>query len=164
MTSLQIGLIVGGIVLVVGVMIYNWLQERRVRRRVAMERGSDTAAAGARSARRNVRVEPTLARAGDEEDQATPIRDVHVASSAGQPTGEHWDEESDRFVAPVDYAPRSAADESNVDLVAESGTVAAAPAPLRASPHGQHDKTVSQPDPDAECVIPLQLPHPVTAG
>jgi len=35
MTSLQIGLIIGGVVLVVGVLIYNWMQERRVRRNVA---------------------------------------------------------------------------------------------------------------------------------
>ena len=34
MTSLQLGLIVAGIALVVGVIVYNWLQERRIRRRI----------------------------------------------------------------------------------------------------------------------------------
>ena len=35
MTSLQLGLIIGGVVLVVGVLIYNWVQERRIRRKIA---------------------------------------------------------------------------------------------------------------------------------
>ena len=34
MSTLQLGLIIGGIVLVVGVLVYNWWQERRVRRRI----------------------------------------------------------------------------------------------------------------------------------
>ena len=34
MTSLQLGLFAAGGVLVVGVLVYNWLQERRVRRRI----------------------------------------------------------------------------------------------------------------------------------
>ena len=34
MTSLQLGLIAAGVALVVGVIAYNWMQERRVRRRI----------------------------------------------------------------------------------------------------------------------------------
>ena len=64
MSSLQLGLIVAGVVLVVGVIIYNWLTERRVRRRIneAFPTGAGTAETtrelppGASSAR----VEPTL--------------------------------------------------------------------------------------------------------
>ena len=64
MTSLQLGLIVAGVVLVVGVLVYNWLQERRVRRRIR-EAFPDTGASAAprvTSGRGSARVEPTLAR------------------------------------------------------------------------------------------------------
>ena len=48
MSPLQLGLIVGGILLVVGVLVYNWWQERRVRRRiVATFSGAKAAAAKA---------------------------------------------------------------------------------------------------------------------
>ena len=65
MTSLQLGLIVGGVVLVVGVLIYNWLQERRVRRRIDDAFGDTAARRAARrppAAAPRRRVEPTLAR------------------------------------------------------------------------------------------------------
>ena len=39
MTSLQLGLIAAGVALIVGVLVYNWLQERRVRRRIDQEIG-----------------------------------------------------------------------------------------------------------------------------
>ena len=45
MTSLQLGLFAAGAVLVAGVLVYNWLQERRVRRRIreAFSPGGDRA-------------------------------------------------------------------------------------------------------------------------
>ena len=69
MTSLQLGLIAAGVVLVVGVIIYNWLQERRVRHRIR-EAFRDTGSPNERSEgepresllRGGPRVEPTLAR------------------------------------------------------------------------------------------------------
>ena len=69
MTSLQIGLIVAGVVLVAGVLLYNWLQERRVRRRIdaafaPRAAGADVLLDVTRgAAARGPRVEPTL---GDE--------------------------------------------------------------------------------------------------
>ena len=34
LTTLQTGLIIAGVLLVAGVLVYNWWQERRVRRRI----------------------------------------------------------------------------------------------------------------------------------
>ena len=44
MTSLQLGLIAAGILLVLGVLLYNWMQDRRVRRRNKATRMSSTGA------------------------------------------------------------------------------------------------------------------------
>src|SRR5215471_2355024 len=67
MTSLQAGLIAAGVALVVGVLIYNWIVERRVRRRIR-EAFADTAKPEPNPAPRlssggnSERIEPTLAR------------------------------------------------------------------------------------------------------
>ncbi|MDQ6917474.1 MAG: cell division protein ZipA C-terminal FtsZ-binding domain-containing protein [Pseudomonadota bacterium] len=59
MNPLFLGLVAAGIALVVGVLIYNWLQERRVRRRIdAAFRKPDGAAPGA--PRESGRIEPML--------------------------------------------------------------------------------------------------------
>src|SRR3982750_1386236 len=64
MTSLQLGLIAAGVLLVLGVLVYNWLQERRVRRRIrdafAPRDGAAVSAAGTAPAAGS-RVEPTRA-------------------------------------------------------------------------------------------------------
>ena len=61
MSPLQLGLIVGGILLVVGVLVYNWWQERRVRRRIAETfGGARGGAANAPAVPAGSRVEPTL--------------------------------------------------------------------------------------------------------
>jgi len=59
MNPLFLGLVAAGVALVAGVLIYNWLQERRVRRRIdaAFRKPGDTAQAGARDPGR---VEPVL--------------------------------------------------------------------------------------------------------
>ena len=44
MTSLQLGLIAAGALLVAGVLVYNWMQERRVRRRIREAFSRDSAA------------------------------------------------------------------------------------------------------------------------
>ena len=66
MTSLQLGLIAAGVLLVAGVVIYNWLQERRVRRRIREafsrgEEGADAAPAAMPSTSTGSRIEPSLA-------------------------------------------------------------------------------------------------------
>ena len=55
MSTLQLGLIIAGVVLVIGVIVYNQWQERRLKRQAA-----SAASADVRAARTPERVEPTL--------------------------------------------------------------------------------------------------------
>src|SRR5205807_1351748 len=70
MSSLEIGLIVAGAVLVIGVLIYNWWEQRRVRARIDetfSTLGKNTSGAS-RSATTAQRVEPSL-KARDDSDE-----------------------------------------------------------------------------------------------
>src|SRR5438105_36685 len=84
MTSLQLGLIVAGIALVIGVIIYNWWQERRVRARLDAtfsnlgKSRSDTQ----RATPAAERVEPTLNRR-DGGDEPMLTRAGSSSASAG---------------------------------------------------------------------------------
>src|SRR2546422_9810961 len=72
MNSLFIGLLVAGVVLVIGVIAYNWLQERRARRRLG-------AACGVPGGRGGERAEPGL-RGGDSD--SVPPSSVAIESAA----------------------------------------------------------------------------------
>src|SRR4029453_8550410 len=96
MTSLQLGLIVAGVVLVAGVIVYNWLQERRIRRRIdATFRKPQSADGSADSltTRRAERVEPTFS-ASDRGDTAAyvspenPLREGTLADEASDADGD----------------------------------------------------------------------------
>src|SRR5574342_1116346 len=100
MTPLQIGLIVAGVVLVIGVIVYNWLVERRVRRQIDTafgrlpRRGSaDEASAGTK------RVEPTLASG----DGAAALPE----NPAGDRAGGQFDE---AYEPPLEIQARIASD------------------------------------------------------
>ena len=89
MSPLQLGLIGAGIVLVVGVIIYNWWQERRVRQRIESAfRPSETQkpTPGPDTAR----VEPSLRSAGDADDAyatpPAPVTDIPPAMRQVDPT------------------------------------------------------------------------------
>jgi hypothetical protein len=165
MTSLQLGLIAGGVALVVGVLIYNWLQERRIRRRITATFArknppDERAPAGA------ARVEPTLAGDSDDRGMAAPRRAVEEGPGAGARDGAGGpaDAATD-FVPPVDFAPQA------LTPAARSGPVVAAPpespaaaAPLEAVPWPQDAEKSAQPDPDIECVVRVQPASPVAAG
>src|SRR5947199_9897376 len=107
MSSLQLGLIVAGALLVAGVLVYNWLQERRVRRRIrdAFSRGDDgvnAASAAAASTSTGSRIEPSLVQArgadalaenprrfaagGPDDDYAPPL-EVHARIAPGVAAG-----------------------------------------------------------------------------
>lgn len=138
MTSLQLGLIAAGVVLVVGVIIYNWLQERRVRKRIH-EAFRDT---GPSSARSGPRVEPTLARS---------------ATSAALPENPPLDVEA---ADAVDDAPYEPPLDIQTRIASElSGEPAAAdikPVPVQ--------RIAGEPDPDIECIVTMQPVRPVSAG
>jgi len=156
MTSLQLGLIVAGVALVIGVVIYNWLQERRVRRRIKeafRDTGSDRATGdSAPSAHRGgARVEPTMMRDG----AAAPVPEnpPHDAEAIAADAP---------YEPPLDIQSRIASDLSDdADDAAVAGTSAAVPAAVAPS---AIDRNVRDPDPDIECIVMLQPVRPVSAG
>jgi ZipA-like protein with FtsZ-binding domain len=151
MSSLQLGLIVAGVALVIGVVIYNWLQERRVRRRIR-EAFRETAPASERAAgdlrsalgRGGPRVEPTLAPGGN----------VAAAPENPPADAEAADDEAP-YEPPLDIQARIA-----TDLSAETVGVDIAPAPAPVPAQ----QVAGGPDPDIECVVTLQPVRPVSAG
>jgi ZipA, C-terminal FtsZ-binding domain len=165
MTSLQLGLIVAGIALVVGVVIYNWLQERRVRRRIREafpgtgpggDRSTEGAMAGVRG---STRIEPTMTRS-----------DATIASPGDRPSEEVLATDDDApYEPPLDIQNRVASDlaaESveSVEFVKASDDVEASAVPtadLKPSPANLNER---KPDPDIECVVTLQPVRPVSAG
>jgi len=147
MSSLQLGLIVAGVALVVGVLIYNWLQERRVRRRIreAFREAGPAAPAHPRVAtgRGAERVEPTLGQAGN---------------AAAPPPGPP---------ARVADAAPDAAYEPPLDVQASIATDLAdeeEEAPPPPAPPPSVDRNVRVPDPDIECIVSLQPVRPISAG
>jgi FtsZ-interacting cell division protein ZipA len=155
MSSLQTGLIIGGVVLVIGVLLYNWVQERRLRRRitatVAKAGGSDVHPGAAHG---GARVEPTLA--------ATR---VHGKAGAGTPLPENppaaapHDAEGD-LAMPESEEPASA---PAADAPGAPTVPTFAPPPARGPGLAAAD-ALAQPDADIECMITLQPVHPVAAG
>jgi len=158
MTSLQLGLIAAGVLLVCGVIGYNWFQERRVRRRIREAfspnaEGADAARASA-SAADTGRIEPSLptARAG----------------SAGPENAPRSDGEGDRqdagYEPPLEVHARIAS-----EMAADEITPPAALRPDGASATGPargftREPMPPQPDPDIECIVTLQPTRPAAAG
>jgi hypothetical protein len=161
MTNLQLGLIVAGIALVVGVIIFNWVQERRVRRRIesAFRKTDDVLldAKAPAAARGGARVEPTLAGAGS----AGPV-------PANAPGAAADDDGADvPYELPIDIVARAPSDAGGDDVVdagvpAGAGAVdMAPPAPRMPQPV---DRSAAQPDPDIECIVTLQPVAPAGVG
>jgi hypothetical protein len=158
MTSLQLGLIAAGIALVIGVLIYNWLQERRVRRRIddAFRETGPAAAppredSGPAAGRGAGRVEPTLDARRDM--SAMPENAVRNGSDT-----DDGDAGAD-YEPPLEIQTRVATDLNTGDAIAHP--LGSAPARSRAPPV---DRSGGEPDPEIECVVLLQPVRPVTAG
>jgi len=159
MTSLQLGLIAVGAVLVGGVIAYNWLQERRVRRRI---REAFSSRAGSADAARDpalpaaaARVEPSLpsARAGDP-----------VPENPRRAGGDGAGQDNDGYEPPLEVHARIAS-----EMAAGEFTPPAALRPESASAVGSargaaHERIPPQPDPDIECILILQPARPIAAG
>jgi hypothetical protein len=167
MTSLQLGLIAAGIVLVVGVVIFNAWQERRIRRRIdAAFRKPDEAAPDSTAAPRAARrVEPTLApsETGERDDS----RPAAVAVAAGTSPGNSVAD--DEYEPPIEIVATIA---SEAPVAAYEEPAATPPVPPPAAPPAAGaaprasagERAKPQPDPDIECMITLQPAQPVTAG
>ena len=145
MTSLQLGLFAAGAALVAGVLVYNWVQERRIRRQIdeAFRQSASGAAARADEAGATGRIEPTLP--GAVPENAPSARVAQARDDEG-------------YEPPLAIQNRIATDLSIDEHPA-------APVPLSdttRSPIGERGSP--QPDPDIECIIALQPPKPVAAG
>ena len=154
MSSLQLGLIVAGVLLVVGVIVYNAWQERRIRRRIsAAFRPSDDSEQATSSGNR---VEPTLRAAQDAADAEEATR--FVGTQAGI--------EADDVPRPASLSDEDSSWSPPIELV-EHDSLQRDTAPLpAASPRAaaQADAGNPQPDRDIECIVVLQPARPLQAG
>jgi len=162
MTSLQLGLIAAGVLLVIGVIIYNWWQERRVRARLEST-FSNLGKTEQRVAPAAERVEPTLNRR-DSTDE--PMLTRAGAAEATSPSRVAIDDVEDQgFELPVKVQARMAATEGRTDVTPDFTSDDEADAePLRAPAVERlvhDDKHGAQPDPDIECIVALQPAKPV---
>jgi ZipA, C-terminal FtsZ-binding domain len=165
MTSLQLGLIAGGVALVVGVVIYNWLQERRIRRRIDAAFGNprpgrpSTEDALASDGRTQGRVEPSFA-----PDDARPAMRRSVAAGANhenRPVGGD-DAADEAWEAPVDVISRTPVDVAGETVPHALADGSAASSLGARQPAGATGSSL--PDPDIECIVTLQPVRPVPAG
>jgi len=166
-SSLQLGLVVAGVLLVVGVILFNRWQERRIRQRIdaAFASGRDKPQAN------DARVEPTLR--GTAESRAVPAAPPPASPPAVEATAavpgtevEHdpdWRPPMDSVVglhgalgdAPV--GPDSDADGETDEPVEGRAT----PRPRGAASAAT---TVAAPDVDIETIVMVQPTRPATAG
>ena len=153
MSSLQIGLIIAGVLLVAGVLAYNAWQERRFRRivegvdahgRVAVAPGSDD------------RVEPTLF-SRDPAPAASPDAAADLRAGGGRDTTS-FELPVDVIEAPAGLAGTEGEAEPEAVPTPELGAETEAGAGTRAT------SGASGPDHEIECIIALQPVEPVTAG
>jgi len=148
LSTLQTGLIIAGVLLVVGVLVYNWWQERRVRRRIDGAFHPRPDAAGDRPAPRgDGRVEPTLG----------------VSAGAGhEARGKAGASDQPPFGVPMDEVETLAGDVDDMpdEDLPPPGPVTRSAMADSPPPQG----TQPQPDPEIECVVTLQPVRPVVAG
>jgi hypothetical protein len=153
MSSLQLGLIVAGILLVAGVIVYNAWQERRIRRRIesAFRNGGDAVPRPASGQR----LEPTMRTAhGDAADgiAAHGVGAGAVTDDMGSPDAEPAATTADdsSWSPPIEVIAHAPVD----------ADTAAAPTYATAPP----DAAGPQPDRDIECIVILQPAKPLGAG
>ena len=160
MSSLQLGLIVAGVLLVVVVIVYNVWQERRLKRSLARAHAPTPRVEPVATHRPSERVEPTLGtqRAVGASASGTPA--FRPASPAASMSG----------AAAEASAPASADPSSRPGAIAASTPEAAALVDAQALERvaslapGRASKASAQPDHEIECLIPLQPASPVAAG
>ena len=160
MTSLQIGLIVAGVLLVIGVIVYNNWQERRLKRETARTPVGDPGAS-----RASGRVEPTLRGGSVAGDGVAAFRPDSAAAGTFEPP-------LDVIPPPVaepPEAPGTAAYASRptstaLDAEDSGGEAAASSSTLSPVRAGGGARQASMPDHEIECLIPLHPAAPVAAG
>jgi len=150
-SNLQLGLIIGGVLLVLGVIIYNHWQERRVRRRIA-------SAFRPTEEKESARVEPTLGSAPHAgETVAIRTHRAPPASTASPPQPAQLSEST--FVPPMDVIPHEKMDTA---VRADEAAVATAYEAAGAGADAQYSGV--QPDPDIESILTFELDQPIAAS
>jgi FtsZ-interacting cell division protein ZipA len=150
-SNLQLGLIVAGVLLVLGVLIYNAWQERRVRRRIESAfRVADTVQPS--------RVEPTL-KAIEDTDSSATMRSSRATSAPAAAEARTTNAADSAFIPPMDVIEHDDMPIASRDNPSEA---AAEREPLPTSVDARYSGV--QPDPDIESILTLELVTPATAG
>lgn len=153
MSALQLGLIIAGVLLVIGVIVYNHWQERRLR-----APASRTADADARAAKGAQRVEPTFGTRGPD----------GLRSPGDAAAFRVDDTPDDAFVPPVDVIEPSP-DSSAADAPLADAAVVRNVAPvtgrsastLSSARAAESVRAAAAPDHEIECLIPLSPAAPL---
>ena len=160
MTSLQLGLFAAGAALVGGVIVYNWLAERRVRRRINEAFKSSASVADPSRELPPVgtppgRVEPTLpsARASSTVPENRPRADADTTLQDG-----------DGYEPPLEIHARIASDIAAGEIAPTSPLTAEGASAFGGARTAIAERNSAQPDPDIECIVTLQPVRPVAAG
>ena len=158
MSSLQLGLVIAGVLLVVGVILYNRWQERRMRRRLDVP-ASPVRATGDEFAER---VEPTLRH--DRDDAVEPLAH-ETGAIATTATGRQAEVAHDPdFRPPMDGVVRLPETDEADDV--PEGTVPPVTTAMRhhARAAMPAQMAAAAPDPDIETIVTLQPARRVPAG
>jgi FtsZ-interacting cell division protein ZipA len=148
-SSLQLGLIVAGAVLIVGVLVYNMWVMRRARARM---RSATVAPAMAHG-----RVEPSIGASDSDRPPPSTYSGQIGATLAREPAPAADDEAGDRWEIPLGDAETLPA--------ASMQPVAGDSAPSsQGLPRGTRRDAMPQPDPDIESVIIFQPPRAIAAA
>lgn len=160
MSSLQLGLIVAGILLVAGVIVYNAWQERRIRRRITSAfRKTDDALPQQATGNR---VEPTLRGMQGQVKATDAARIADIESDTHADTGTI---RADRAVAnPEDESSWSPPIEIVEHAPAEADISSPPRVEVAARATAPSDAAGPQPDRDIECIVILQPAKPLGAG
>ena len=154
MSSLQIALVVAGVVLVVGVIVYNVWHERRVKRRLAPQRAQVERGEPSPPSRAAERVEPTLA------ERSSPDAPARTGAAPAFRPGDARETASEPLADVIAPGAAEAFAQGNVETLAAPDRRALGAASLARSPV----KQPLQPDHEIECLIPLQPAAPIAAG
>jgi hypothetical protein len=137
-SPLQLGLIVAGVALVVGVMIYNWWLERRVRRRIETTFRKPAEA---------------LASAGGGTDASSPRCAARATSPMRGIPAYRPAESTSPFAPPMDVIAHR-----------DGETKRSEPVPAIATIVESEGAIGRAPDPEIECIVTLQPAKPVGVG
>ncbi|MEP6655855.1 MAG: cell division protein ZipA C-terminal FtsZ-binding domain-containing protein [Betaproteobacteria bacterium] len=172
MTSLQLGLILAGIALVIGVIVYNWRQERRLRAaiddaiRPATATGEPGVESNRPSPRSPERVEPTLGKRNSGDEAMLTRAGTGAAIAAKRVFVEDLQGTGD-FEIPVQVRSSIATTDTSPPHFEIPSEAQASPEPpgAAATQRVVHaDGRGALPDPDIECIIALQPAKPIMVG